>query len=446
MKIGIKSLGCPKNLVDTEVICGNLLKKGHSISEKIENSDIAIINTCSFIKDAVEESIEEILNLVKLKNEGKIKHIIVTGCLPQRYIKDKINEELPEIDAFLGVSELSEINRVIEIILENKKVCMVGETPNYLYSYKTPRILLTPGHYAYIKISEGCDNRCNYCMIPTLRGNYRSRKMEDIIEEVKRLSENRLLREIILIAQDTTLYGYDIYGKYKLAELLKKLSLLKIENLKWIRILYTHPAHYFDELIEVMANYPKICPYLDIPIQHINDKILKKMNRKISKKEIKTIINESRKNIPGLALRTTLMVGFPGETEKDFEELLDYIKEVKFEKLGAFTYSREKGTPAYHFSHQVPKKVKKQRLETLMLAQQKISKENNLSFLGQIKEVLVDELCLKDGRPTAVGRTITDAPEIDGKVFVYTDKARLGEFIKTKITDASEYDLFGEML
>lgn len=449
MRIGIKSLGCPKNLVDTEVICGKLLEKGYSITGEIENSDIAIINTCSFIKDAVEESIEEILNLIKLKNEGKIKHIIVTGCLPQRYIKEKINEELPEIDAFMGVSELLEIGGVIEKILQNEKICQVGEIPNYLYNYKTPRILLTPPHYAYVKIAEGCNNHCTYCMIPTLRGNYRSRKMEDIIEEVKKLSENKSLREIILIAQDTTLYGYDIYGEYKLAELLKKLSLLKIDNIKWIRLLYTHPAHYFDKLIEVMAAYPKVCPYLDIPLQHINNKILKKMNRKISKKDIEKIINKSREKIPNLALRTTFIVGFPGETDKDFEELLDYIKEVKFDKLGVFTYSREKGTPAYDFSHQIPLKVKKQRMETLMMAQQKISKEKNNSFLGKVKDVLIDEIHKNDNL-MAIGRTMTDTPEIDGKVFVNIDntkdKAKVGEFVKTKIIDASEYDLFGELV
>ena len=445
MRIGIKSLGCPKNLVDTEVICGKLLEKGHSITGEIENSDIAVINTCSFIKDAVEESIEEIMNLVKLKNEGRIKHIIVTGCLPQRYIKEKINEELPEIDAFLGVSELLEIDGVIEKILKNNKICQVGKIPNYLYNHETPRILLTPEHYAYVKIAEGCNNHCTYCMIPTLRGNYRSREMEDIIEEVKRLSENKSLREIILIAQDTTLYGYDIYGEYKLTELLKKLSLLKVDSLKWIRILYTHPAHYFDEVIEVMATYPKICPYLDIPLQHINNKILRKMNRKIDKKEIEEIINRSREKIPDLVLRTTFIVGFPGETDKDFEELLDYIKEVKFDKLGVFTYSREKGTPAYDFSHQIPLKVKKQRMETLMMAQQKISKEKNNSFLGKEKNVLIDEIHKNENR-MAIGRTMTDAPEIDGKVFINTDKAKVGEFVKTKIIDASEYDLFGELV
>ena len=445
MNIGIKSLGCPKNLVDSEVICGKLLEKGHSISGEIENSDIAIINTCSFIEDAVEESISEIMNLVKLKNEGKIKHIIVAGCLPQRYIKDKIDRELPEIDAFTGVSELLEIDEIIQKILQKNKVCKVKENPDYLYNHNTPRILLTPGHYAYVKIAEGCDNRCTYCMIPTLRGPYRSRKMEDIIEEVKNLSENKLLREIILIAQDTTLYGYDIYGEYKLAELLKQLSLLKIDSLKWIRVLYTHPAHYFEELIEVMANYPKICPYLDIPLQHINDKILKRMNRKVSRDEIKKIIDKCRKILPDLVLRTTCIVGFPGETEKDFKELLDYIQEVRFDKLGAFTYSREKGTPAYHYSPQVSAKTKNQRMESLMLAQQKISKEKGLACLGKIKEIIIDEIVDSKKWPT-IGRSITDAPEIDGKVFVSSNKVNIGEFVKVKIIDSSEYDLYGELI
>jgi len=447
MNIGIKSLGCPKNLVDTEVMCGKLLEKGYSVSGDIENSDIAIINTCSFIEEAVEESIAEIMNLVKLKNDGKIKHIIVTGCFPQRYIKENIDKELPEVDAFIGVSEFPKIDRIIRKVLQKNKVCEVGSVPNYLYNHKTPRILLTPQHYAYVKIAEGCDNRCTYCMIPELRGPYRSRKIEDIIDEVKKISENKQLREIILIAQDTTLYGYDIYGEYKLAELLKRLSILKIDHVKWIRVLYTHPAHYFDELIEVMASNPKICPYLDIPLQHINDKILIKMNRKIKRYEIREIIDKSRKRIPYLNLRTTCIVGFPGETEKAFNELLSYIKEIKFDKLGAFIYSREKGTPAYNFKPQVSLKVKKRRIETLMLAQQQISKEKNQSYIGKTLEVLIDEVSenSREIYPT-IGRTINDAPEIDGKVFINTRKFTPGDFVKVKIIRSTEYDLYGEIV
>jgi len=444
MRIGIKSLGCPKNLVDTEVICGKLREKGYQISEKIDNSDIVIINTCSFIRDAVEESIEEILYLVKLKEEGKIKHIIVTGCLPQRYKNDNLSQELPEVDAFLGGGDLLDIDNVIKSVLQGEQIYTVSPEPKFLYNHNTPRTILTPKHYAYIKISEGCQNNCFYCLIPQLRGNYRSRKMEDIIEEVKGLSEKQNLSEIILIGQDTTLYGIDLYGEYKLAELLKKLSLLELNNLKWIRLLYTHPAHYSEELIEVIASYPKICPYLDLPLQHISDKILKRMNRPIKKNNVILLINKLRDRIPNLTLRTTFIVGFPGETDKDFEELLSFVKEFRFERLGAFIFSREEGTPAYDFPQQIPMRIKKERLKELMLTQQSISEEINSSYMGKEIEVLVDEI--KSGKTKiAIGRTRADAPEIDGKVVIKTDKAQIGKIIKVKVTEASEYDLVGEI-
>ena len=444
MKIGIKSLGCPKNFVDTEVICGILRENGYQINGKIDNSDIVIINTCSFIRDAVEESIEEILNLVKLKKEGKIKYIIVTGCLPQRYKDDNLIQELPEVDAFLGTGDLLEIDKVIKNILQGEQSYKVSPKPNFLYNHNTPRTILTSQHYAYIKISEGCQNNCSYCLIPKLRGNHRSRKMEDIIEEVKMLSENQNLVEIILIGQDTTLYGTDLYGEYKLAELLKKLSLLKLNNLKWIRLLYTHPVHYNDELIEVVASYPKICSYLDLPLQHISDKILRRMNRPIEKSKVISLINKLRDRIPNLTLRTTFIVGFPGETDKDFEELLSFVKEFRFERLGAFIFSREEGTSAYDFPQQIPVRIKKERLKELMLTQQSISKEINSSYVGKEIEVLVDEI--QSGIPKiAIGRTKGDAPEIDGKVVIKGDKAIVGKFIKVKVTEASEYDLVGEI-
>ena len=444
MRIGIKSLGCPKNFVDTEVICGMLREKGYQISGKIDNSDMVIVNTCSFIRDAVEESIEEILNLVKLKKEGKIKHIIVTGCLPQRYKDDNLSQELPEVDAFLGTGDLLEIEKVTKNILQGEQIYKVSPKPNFLYNHNTPRTILTPQHYAYIKISEGCQNNCSYCLIPKLRGNHRSRKMEDIIEEVKRLSENQNLVEIILIGQDTTLYGIDLYGEYKLAELLKKLSLLKLKNLKWIRLLYTHPVHYNDELIEVVASYPKICSYLDLPLQHISDKILRRMNRPIEKSKVISLINKLRDRIPNLTLRTTFIVGFPGETDKDFEELLSFVKEFRFERLGAFIFSREEGTPAYDFPRQIPMRIKKERLKELMLTQQSISKEINSSYIGKEVKVLIDEI--QSGEPKiAIGRTKEDAPEIDGKVVIRGDKIQVGKFIKVKVTEASEYDLVGEI-
>jgi len=444
MRIGIKSLGCPKNFVDIEVICGKLREKGYQISEKIDNSDIAIINTCSFIRDAVEESIEEILFLVKLKNEGKIKHIIVTGCLPQRYKDDNLSQELPEVDAFLGVGNLLDIDNVIKSVLQGKQIFKVSLMPNFLYNYNTSRTILTPRHYAYIKISEGCQNDCFYCLIPKIRGNHRSREMEDIIEEVKMLSEKQNLCEIILIGQDTTIYGVDLYGEYKLAELLKKLSLLELKNLKWIRLLYTHPAHYNDELIEVIANYPKICSYLDLPLQHISDKILKRMNRPVKKSYVISLISKLRDRIPNLTLRTTFMVGFPGETDKDFEELLSFVKEFRFERLGGFVFSREEGTPAYGFHQQIPMRIKKGRLKELMLTQQSISKEINNYYVGKVIEVLIDEI--KSGKAKiAIGRTKGDAPEIDGKIVIRGDKIQVGKFIKVKVTEASEYDLVGEI-
>jgi len=444
MQIGIKSLGCPKNLVDTEIICGILKEKGHQISGQINNSEIVIINTCSFIKDAVEESIEEILSLVKLKKEGKIKYIIVIGCLPQRYKNNNLSQELPEVDAFLGVGNLLEINDIVERVLQGEQIYKINSNSDFLYPKTALRTILTPQHYAYIKISEGCQNNCSYCLIPQIRGNYRSRKIEDIITEVKMLSEKQKLSEVILVGQDTTLYGIDLYKEYKLAELLKRLSLLELENLKWIRLLYTHPAHYNDELIEVIANYTRICPYLDLPLQHISDRILKKMNRPIDKRYIIDLINRLRDRIPNLALRTTFMVGFPGETDQDFEELLNFVKEIRFERLGAFIYSQEEETPAYNFSQQIPKRIKKERLEKLMITQQKISKEINSSYLGKEVEVLVDEISSGKSK-LAIGRTEANAPEIDGKVIIKTDKVLAGEFMKVNIMETSEYDLVGEI-
>ena len=344
----------------------------------------------------------------------------------------------------MGVGDLLEIDEIIERVLQGEQIFLVNHKPDFLYNNTTPRTVLTPQHYAYIKISEGCQNNCSYCLIPQIRGSYRSRKMEDIIEEVKVLSEKQNLSEIILIGQDTTLYGIDLYGEYKLAELLKKLSLLELKNLKWIRLLYTHPLHYNDKLIEVIANYPKICPYLDLPLQHISDKILKKMNRPIEKRYVISLINKLRNKIPNLTLRTTFMVGFPGETDKDFEELLNFVKEIRLERLGAFIFSKEEGTPAYNFTQQIPIRIKKERLEKLMITQQKISKEINRYYQGKEIEVLVDEISSSKSK-LAIGRTQADAPEIDGKVIIKTDEARVGEFIKVNIVETSEYDLVGEI-
>lgn len=447
MKIAIKSLGCPKNLVDTENICGILQKNKRIISSDAEDADVLIINTCSFIQEAVEESLEEIFKSIKLKEEGKIKRLIVTGCLPQRYSENNLREELPEVDAFLGVGNLLQIEKVIDNIFKNKKKAdYISAVPTFLYNTTIPRLTLTPSHYAYVKIAEGCENNCSYCLIPKIRGPYRSRKIEDIIKEVEQISQGQKLKEIILIAQDTTRYGWDIYGNYKLAELLKRFSSLPLPGLKWIRLLYTHPAHYTPELIRVIGEYPRIVPYLDLPLQHINNEILHKMNRPVTKAGIISLIERLRNQIPNLTLRSTFMVGFPGEDEYKFEELINFVEETRFEKLGAFIFSPEEGTPAYRFSSQVPKRKKKERLERLMLVQQEISREINQSYLGKEIEVLVDEEIKDESSESKVvlGRGIADAPEIDGKVIIRTDKIKVGGMIKVKITSTLEYDLIGE--
>ncbi len=444
MKIGIKSLGCPKNLVDSEVICGILQKNNHQICSNVDEVDVLIINTCSFIQDAVEESLEEIFEAIKLKEEGRIKGLVVAGCLPQRYFKNHLKQEIPEVDAFIGVGDLIKINQVIDnIFIKNKKIDYISSVPTFLYNSTFPRFTITPLPYAYIKIAEGCDNNCSYCLIPKIRGKYRSRKIEDIIKEVEIISQKQKLREIILIAQDTTKYGWDIYGDLKLAELLKRISSLPLKDLKWIRLLYTHPAHYTPQLIEVIGESSKIVPYLDLPLQHINDEILGKMNRTVSRKEILTLIKRLRKEIPQLVLRSTFMVGFPGEDKQKFTELINFIKEVRWEKLGAFIFSPEEGTPAYRFTPRIPKKKKLERLEKLMLVQQEISREINQTYLGKEIEVLVEE-ATKEKSGFILGRSAFDAPEIDGKVIIKSDKLKIGEMIKVKITSTLEYDLIGE--
>ena len=446
MKIALKSLGCPKNLIDTETLCGILQRKNQIISLDTEEADVLIINTCSFIREAVEESREEIFKSIQLKREGRIRRLVVAGCLPQRYIGSNLREEFPEVDAFLGVGDLLQIEKVIDKIFKNnQKVDFLSETPNFLYNNTIPRLILTPSHYTYIKIADGCENNCSYCLIPKIRGKYRSRKIEDIVEEVELISQKQKVHEIILIAQDTTRYGVDLYGDYKLTDLLKRLSLLPSKDLKWIRLLYTHPAHYTPELISIMGEYPRIVPYLDLPLQHINDDILHQMNRRTTKAEIISLIKRLRKQIPALTLRTTFIVGFPGEDEHKFEELIEFVKENRFEKLGAFVFSPEEGTPAYNFSQQVSRRKKKERLERLMLVQQEISREINQSFLGKELEVLVDEE-IENKTRLVLGRSVADAPEIDGKVNIKTDQAKRGDMIKVKITSALEYDLIGELV
>ena len=446
--IFIISLGCPRNLVDTEVLVGALKKKGFRVFfdfaalEKSKNPDIAIVNTCGFIKDAKEESIDVILELSNLKKEGRLGHLIVMGCLSQRYPQG-LAQEISEIDAIFGSSTFAQIPKYIDGISKGEKKTLIEKVPSFLYSHKSPRSLLTPRHTAYVKIQEGCMNFCSYCVIPKIRGPFRSRPEESVLKEIEALKKSGV-KEINLIGQDTTLYGIEKRSKGALATLLGKAS--QIMKSRWIRLLYTHPAHYSRDLIKAIADEPAVCKYLDLPIQHINDRILKRMNRKTSKKDIVALIENLRKNIPGLAIRTSIMVGFPGESERDFNELEEFIKGTKFERLGAFTYSPEEGTSAFSFSGQVPEKEKRTRFERIMETQKHVSEDYNKAYMGKIIEVLIDE---KDSsqEDQYLGRTAHDAPEVDGTVYVKSKKKlKPGDFVNVRIEDTLEYDLTGRRI
>lgn len=415
LRIGIVSLGCPRNLVDSESILSRLKLKGFLVT-KLEDADVVFVNTCAFIKEAKEESISTILNLIDLKKKGLIKKIIVCGCLVQRY-KDELARNLVDVDAFVGRLNLG------------------GE-------FKT-RHSLTPKHFAYVKISEGCGNLCSYCVIPQIKGKLNSRPIESIIEEVKFLDKNNT-KEINLIGQDITLYGLDIFGKPTLVKLIREI-LKNTKNIKWIRLLYLNPKRIDDELISLIAGEKRICKYVDIPIQHINDRILKLMNRNTTKKEIIDLIKKIRKRIKGVYLRTSIIVGFPTETENEFRELLEFLKQTKFERLGAFIYSREEKTPAYAFKNQINQRIKKSRFDRVMLLQQEIAREINKTLLGKKIEVMIDERD-KDEDNLYLARLEQDAPEVDGVVYVRSGKKLApGEFHKVKIIDTLEYDLVGEL-
>jgi len=424
---------------------GLLKKDGFNITEDFNNCDAVVINTCAFIKDAKKESIDLILQLIELKKEKKIKSIIVTGCLPQRFPVE-LKKELKEVDSFLGTNDFIKIPEVVKKTLSGKGMSIISKKHDFLYDHTMPRDIITPGHFVYVKLSEGCNNSCSYCVIPKIRGRLRSRNIESILAEVKNLSEGNKISEINLIGQDITLYGTDLYGKPKLPDLLRQLTALKAA--KWMRLLYTHPEHYSDELIDVIRDESSICKYLDLPLQHINDRILKLMNRDITKEKIVKLINRLRKEIPDLAIRTTFIVGFPSESDKEFRELLDFIRELKFERLGIFEYSHEEGTSAYKFPGQISDKVKKERFDAIMELQQEISKEINSKFLGKELEVLIDEPNGNDETKMSysyIARTEYDAPEVDGNCFVISKRQRKpGDFVRVKIVDTLEYDLVGE--
>jgi len=454
MRISIQSLGCPKNFVDSEVICGYLWEKNYTLTNEIENSDVAIINTCSFIQPAVEESVDAILRAVRLKEEGKLQYIIVAGCLSQRYKQQDLLQSLPEVDAFIGVDEISRIAEIIKQLKKRNTIFQVHSSPCFIYDEKSPRFLLTPRHYAYLKIAEGCNNGCTYCLIPSIKGRYRSRTIESVIAEAENLVSSYPLKEIILIAEDTTYYGTDLYGKPSLADLLQRLVQLvqEIEQTDQekqgicIRILYTHPAHYDDRLIETIAQNSMICPYLDIPLQHISDAVLKRMNRKVGQKEIFALIKKLRDRIPGLTLRTTFITGFPGETDVDFQELYDFILEYRFEKIGVFPFYNETECSASRLSRHVPEKIKKDRLDKLMKLQQKIALEHQTAQIGMKMRILIDEVSGKNNK-ILVGRSCAEAPEIDGNIFVSKGNHQdIGKWVDVKITKAYPYHLEGEKI
>jgi ribosomal protein S12 methylthiotransferase len=439
----ILSLGCPRNLVDSEVLAGIIKDNNYNITDDITKAEVAILSTCVFINEAKEESISYIFDLVKLKKDKVIGKIIVTGCFPQRY-PEELKEEIPEIDAIIGFDYYPLIYKAIAKVIKGEKVYWLKEKPTFLYDYNMPRIRTTPKHYAYLKISEGCNHSCSFCIIPKIKGPLRSRSIDSLKKEARNLIKSGA-KEIILIGQDTTTYGMDIYKKPVLDELLNELA--KIKGLKWLRLLYTHPALFNKKIIEAYVKNKNICRYVDLPLQHISNNILKLMRRPMRRKEIINLIAEIRSRIKDVALRTSFIVGFPHETNKDFKELSDFISQIRFERLGLFKYSQEDGTAAYNLKKQIADKVKETRYNKLMLQQQDISREINASFIGKVIKVIVDKR-QEDDKNIFIGRSQYDAPEVDGCIFIdikESKKAKIkpGDIINVKITDNYEYDLVG---
>lgn len=440
IKVGMVYLGCDKNRIDGEILMAKLKDAGYELSDDPALADVAIVNTCGFIESAKRESIDEILELAKLKQEGQIQKIIVTGCLAERYFEE-IETELPEVDGVFGIGANEEIVSLIEKTLSDER--LVIRRDKTLLPLDGARELSTPSYFAYLKIAEGCDNCCTYCAIPSIRGRFRSRPMEMILSEAKTLAENGA-KELILIAQDTSRYGIDLYGEYRLPQLLRELC--RIEPVRWIRLLYCYPDCLTDELIDTIASEEKIAKYIDLPLQHASERVLRRMNRRGDAASISALMEKLRARIPGVALRTTVMVGFPGETEEDFEILMDLIRSVRFERLGCFTYSREEGTPAYSLDHQVPEEEKERREELVSETQMLIMQEKGEAMIG--KEVTVLTEGFDRWAECYFGRTESDAPEIDGKVFFTAPekKPAYGQFVRVRIEDCMDCDLIGEMI
>lgn len=437
MKLLFVSLGCDKNLVDSEDMLGVLTRAGHEIVDDENEAEAIIINTCCFINDAKEESVETILEMAEYKKAGTCKVLIVTGCMAQRY-KQEIIEEIPEVDAVLGTTSYGEILKAVEEAVAGRHYQEYKDI-DYLVPDQGKRVLTTGGHFAYLKIAEGCDKHCTYCIIPKLRGKFRSVPMERLIRQAEELAEQGV-KELILVAQETTLYGKDLYGEKSLHRLLKELC--KVKGIRWIRILYCYPEEIYDELIQTMKEEPKICHYLDLPIQHASDAVLKRMGRRTTRKELTEKIQKLREEIPDIVLRTTLITGFPGETEEDHETLMEFVDEMEFDRLGVFTYSAEEDTPAASMEGQIPEKVKEERRDALMELQQEVSYDKGTERIGQELLVMIEGKV--SGESAYIARTYGDAPKVDGYIFVQTGELLVtGDFARVRVTGAMEYDLIG---
>ena len=440
MKILFISLGCDKNLVDTEVMLGMLASRGYEMTNEEQEADIIVINTCCFIHDAKEESIQNILEMAEYKKNGSAKALIVTGCMAERY-RQEILDEIPEVDEVLGTTAYDRILDAVDAALAGQHEVMTADL-DALPLPETKRLVTTGGHFAYLKIAEGCDKHCTYCIIPKIRGNFRSVPMERLLKEAQDLAEQGV-KELILVAQETTLYGKDLYGEKSLPKLLRELC--KISGIRWIRILYCYPEEITDELIQVMKEEPKICHYLDLPIQHANDTILKRMGRRTSKQELIDIVQKLRKEIPDICLRTTLITGFPGETQEQHEEVMEFIDTLEFDRLGAFTYSPEEDTPAATFEDQIDEEVKEDRQADIMELQQEIAFDKAEDMIGREVLVMIEGKVADEN--AYVGRTYRDAPNVDGLIFINTDVELIsGDFAKVKVTGALDYDLIGESM
>lgn len=439
MKIFFVSLGCDKNLSDSEEMLGLLTSNGHEIVDEEEKAEAIIINTCCFINDAKEESVETILEMGEYRKSGSCRVLIVTGCMAQRY-KQEILDELPEVDAVLGTTSYEDILKAIEEADAGRRYQEFKDI-NYLPNAETHRVLTTGGHYGYLKIAEGCDKHCTYCIIPSLRGRFRSVPMERLLAQAEDMAQQGV-KELILVAQETTVYGRDLYGEKSLHRLLKELC--KIRGIRWVRILYCYPEEIYDDLIRVMKEEKKICHYLDLPIQHASDRILKRMGRRTTQSELREIVTKLRSEIPDIILRTTLITGFPGETEEDHQELMEFVDEMEFDRLGVFTYSPEEDTPAAAMPDQIPEEVKEERRDELMELQQEISLDKGNDRIGQVMTVMIEGKVSGEG--AYIARTYGDAPKVDGYIFVQTGELLMtGDFARVRVTGALEYDLIGEL-